>query len=87
MTDQLPTSYGQPRLILCYKADTRARDAATSLYMRLYKECQAAGIALRNYEFDRQRTKIVEALDIFACSATSCECERAFSIAKKAHHT
>ena len=28
---------------------------------RIYKECQAAGIALRNYEFDCQRRKIVEA--------------------------
>ena len=30
-------------------------------YMRLYKQCQAAGLTLRNCKFDRQRRKVAEA--------------------------
>ena len=37
------------------------RPLSFKTYMRLYKECQAAGIALQNYEFDYQRERIVEA--------------------------
>ena len=60
VTDQLPLATPTASNSLLQGRHT-ARDAATGLYTRLCKECQTTGIAIWNYEFDYQRSKIVEA--------------------------